>query len=63
MKKRLKRGKDWHGWAWKASSADNLNGLHFYALADRPDTRRNDYLPPTEKGKWVRVRFVEAKRS
>lgn len=64
-KRRLVQGRDYHGWAWKAESDDRLNGLFFWAEPHkpRPDVHAEVYSPvkPSEKGKWVRVKFVEAK--
>ncbi len=54
MKRRMKQGRDWHGWAFKAADADT-KGFMFWAEHSKPNNR------PTEKGKWVRVKFVEIK--
>lgn len=61
MKKKLVRGKDWHGYAWKhlgdGSSVIPHGCLMRWAEPTRPPEKH-----PTEKGKWVRVKFVEVKR-
>lgn len=57
MKKKLNQGKDWHGWAWKPGGNDfNRGELFHWAEPYRPRKRNGT---PTEKGKWVRVKFVE----
>ena len=54
--KRLRRGKDWHGWAWKAGKEWDTPGELFYgAEPDKPSDK------PEPSGKWVRVKFVEVK--
>lgn len=50
--KRLKRGRDWHGWAFHDAEL-NGSGLCLWAEVERPATK------PTPRGKWVRVRFVK----
>lgn len=53
-KKRLIRGRDWHGWAWMTFSDDFEHGeLFHFAEPLKPLDKR-----PTEKGRWVRVKFV-----
>lgn len=56
--KRLKRGRDWHGWVWRAVGKEwrqrGEDGLFFWAEAERPKSRQ-----PTDRGRWVRVRFVQ----
>lgn len=58
-RKRLVRGKDWHGWAWEPGKADSdVSPLLWWAEAERPklcDSR------PTTTGKWVKVKFVKVK--
>ena len=63
MAKRLVKGKDFHGWAWKHTGNDKLRGLFFYAEPFRPNRSWPDYIDgmPSEEGKWVRVKFVEVK--
>ena len=54
-RRRLKRGVDWHAWAWKAGKTWPRPGELFnWAEPDKPRAKK-----PTETGKWVRVRFVE----
>lgn len=56
IKKRLRRGKDWHGWAWKAGKKWPVPGELFYmAKPDKPFNKLES------SGKWVRVKFVEVK--
>lgn len=61
-RKRLVQGKDFHGWAWKPAGDDWAPGdpdrLFHWAEHYRPRKRNGT---PTEKGKWVRVKFVEVK--
>lgn len=53
-RKRLIRGRDYHGWAWKAGKTWVKPGeLFCWAETVKPALR------PTETGRWVRVRFVE----
>lgn len=53
-KKRLRRGKDWHGWAFYEPGADGIGMCHWAEVT-----------PPKEKpspdGTWVRVRFVRVR--
>ena len=56
--KRLKRGRDWHAWAWRLGKEDDWpkkdHGMLFcFADAERPKKK------PTTKGRWVRVKFTE----
>jgi len=59
-RKRLKQGRDWHGWAWRAKGAefrrDGEDGLFFFAYGTRPENQ------PSPDGRWVRVRFVAVSR-
>ena len=48
-KKRLKRRRDWHAWAWRAD--DGRLSLWGYYIKPK--------WKPYGKGKWVRVKFVE----
>jgi hypothetical protein len=63
MKKRLKHGKDWHGWAWKFSHPKYIGGALFgITRIDREKPLYPLYsLTPQLRGKWVRVKFVEVK--
>jgi hypothetical protein len=59
-KKRKIQGRDWHGWAWKAGHTWHRPGeLFYFATPTKPSRQACDYGPPTETGKWVRVKFVE----
>lgn len=60
-KKRLVKGKDYHGWAWKHTGNDRMKGFFWYAEPHKPNKNWPDHKP-SEPGKWVRVRFVEVKR-
>lgn len=60
-RKPLKRGRDWHAWAWKHTGNDKLKGFFHYAEPYKPNMKWED-PKPSEKGKWVRVKFIEAKR-
>jgi len=60
-KKRRVRGKDWHAWTWKDTSGTyniGRNPSDFVWWADYAPDKSNH---PTDKGKWVRVKFVEVK--
>lgn len=57
-RKRLVRGRDWHAWAWKHLGEDSRY-LPYGGFIFGAEYQRNG--KPTEKGKWVRVKFVEAK--
>lgn len=53
MKTRLKRGVNWHAWAWKD---DGIGLLRFATLIRNPP----DYdMRGCRGGHWVRVKFVE----
>jgi len=54
VKNKLVRGRDWHAWAWKDASKGIWT---HYAEPRKPP---NDEFP-TDNGKWVKVKFVEAK--
>jgi hypothetical protein len=59
-RKRLKRGRDWHAWAWLAKGDEWRRGgtdgfMHF---AEPQKVRPH----PTERGQWVRVKFVPVVR-
>lgn len=49
----LKRGRDWHGWAFWHPEWQN-DKLSLYAEADRPKMN-----PMATGGHWVRVKFVK----
>lgn len=53
-KKRLKRGRDWHGWAFYEAARDGLGMCH-WAEAEKPTEK------PSPRGRWVRVRFVRVR--
>ena len=55
-KKRLKRGRDWHGWAFYEAGPTGLGMCH-WAEVDKPKEK------PSPKGRWVRVRFVRVRES
>jgi len=48
--KRLRQGRDWHGWAWKTHRG------RFLCFAE---DRKPGIPADLEGGKWVRVKFVE----
>ncbi len=53
---RKRKGKIWHGWAWKAGKDWNPAGQLFnWAEPKKPKKK------PEPSGKWVRVRFVEVR--
>ena len=59
-KKRLVRGRDWHGWAWKTDAGN----FHFYAIGGDPRLHpgpapKGYVCRSVSGGKWVRVKFVE----
>jgi hypothetical protein len=56
--KRLVQGRDFHGWAWKADDwhVDGRSCIFNWAEPYRPKLRQGS---PTEKGRYVRVKFVE----
>ena len=51
----MKRGTDWHAWAWKPMGEWPNRKLFWFAEGTKPDRRA------TESGRWVRVKFVEVK--
>ena len=51
-KRKLIKGKDWHGWAMKFGDNGELS---FFAADRRPIRYTN--MPPEDK--WVKVKFVE----
>jgi len=54
-KPRIKRGRDWHGWAWKFDDTTiHKTELGWWAECDKPKRQ-----PVANGGKWVRVKFVE----
>ena len=54
--KRLVRGKDWHAWAWKSDT----DGLYWWVNGYEGKDLLKEENPATwDKGKWVRVKFVE----
>jgi len=58
-RKRLVQGRDFHGWVWEAIGREwSISGtedcLFHWAEPSCPTNNR-----PTEKGRWVRVRFVK----
>lgn len=64
-KKRLKRGKDWHAWAWKIGPPlkgdEGIYGFTPGELCHCAEPEKPKRNPPTESGKWVKVKFVEVK--
>ena len=53
-RKRLKRGRDWHAWAWRPGAAcDPWEFFWPTESGTKPKTK------PSQGGKWVRVKFVE----
>ncbi len=57
---RLKRGRDWHAWAWKTDAGH----FHLYALGSDPRLNPRPapevyVCGPVTGGHWVRVKFVE----
>lgn len=52
--KRLRRGKDFHAWAYYCDE-DDMKGFCHFAEPYRPKHK------PTPKGRWVQVKFVEAR--
>jgi hypothetical protein len=50
-RKRLKRGRDWHGWAFYEGGRDGLGMCH-WAEVEPPKNK------PSPNGRWVKVRFV-----
>ena len=63
-RKRLKRGRDWHAWAFRHDDDDGClqnthpDGLSWWAEGTIPLALRN-----RSEGKWVRVLFTEVKAS
>ena len=54
-KRRLVQGRDWHAWAWEHTGGDwSGSRLMHWAEPEKPKKGQ----PPTEQGRWVRVRFV-----
>ena len=55
-RKRLKRGRDWHAWAWKYGKKDlqELWVFGWWTEFNRPPRKK---LSP--HGRWVRVKFTE----
>lgn len=56
-RKRLKRGRDWHGWAFYEGGKTGLGMCH-WAEADKPPRHEGK---PSPDGRWVRVRFVRVR--
>lgn len=60
-RKRLKQGRDYHGWAWEGYGPEwrkgGTDGLFHFAEPKRPTKAH-----PTERGRWVRVKFVKVAR-
>ena len=50
-RKRLIRGRDWHGWAFWEPGRGGLGMCH-WADVEKPKEK------PSPNGRWVRVRFV-----
>ena len=53
--RRLRRGRDWHAWAYYEPGKHGLGMCH-WAEVDRP---KHD--SPSDEGKWVKVRFVRVR--
>jgi len=49
-RKRLRQGRDWHGWAWKT----RRGRFYFFAEPTKPKIPAD-----LGNGQWVRVKFVE----
>lgn len=57
-KRRLIQGRDWHGWVWKhLAKTDSI--LKYGELMHWAEPMEPKNSHPTEKGKWIRVKFVE----
>jgi hypothetical protein len=56
-KKRLVRGKDWHGWCYKSDS----EGLYGWTTPDPKRIEAEENPASWDSGEWVRVKFVEVK--
>ena len=53
--KRLKRGRDWHGWAFYEPGREGL-GMCYWAEVEKPADKQ-----VSPNGRWVRVRFVRVR--
>lgn len=58
--RRLKQGRDYHAWAWKHTGNDRLKGFFHFSEPFKPN-KQWENPKPSEKGKWVRVKFVEVR--
>ncbi len=55
-RQRLKRGRDWHGWAFYEAGANGIGMCHWA----EPKKPGKDHKP-SPNGRWVRVRFVRVR--